>query len=224
MKTHYLRLPVSEAQVRELRAGDMVYLDGEIVVTAGLPTHERMLDHLRNGVDLPTNLREAAFFHLGSYSREVGGRFEVLYMNPTTSTRFNPHMPSLIRSLGLRLVGGKGGLDRACAEAMRETGCAYLSFLGGGAALHTASLRDVVSVCWPDLIFQYRLVRLRVEGLGPLTVGIDAHGASLYDQLHDAAAARLPQILEGLQRARLGGDGAGRAESAPSPGAVPSAD
>jgi fumarate hydratase subunit beta len=43
---------------------------------------------------------------------------------------------------------------------------------------------------------------LRVEGLGPLTVGIDAHGKSLYADLHDAAARRMPEILAGLAAAR----------------------
>ncbi len=34
-----LKLPLSDTDVRELRAGDMVCLDGEIVITAGMPTH-----------------------------------------------------------------------------------------------------------------------------------------------------------------------------------------
>jgi fumarate hydratase subunit beta len=64
--------------------------------------------------------------------------------------------------------------------------------------LHTSAIREVVSVHWSDLVAHYRLVTLRVEGLGPLTVGIDAHGKSLYADLHDAAARRMPEILAGL--------------------------
>ena len=59
------------------------------------------------------DLRGAALFHLGSYSRDDRGAFEVLYMNPTTSTRFNEFMPRIIRGLDLRLTGGKGGSDQA---------------------------------------------------------------------------------------------------------------
>src|SRR5581483_1717768 len=147
-----LELPLSEPDVRSLHAGDSVFLDGEIVITAGLPTHERLLEYVDAGRPLPTDLSGAAMFHLGSYSRDVNGVFEVLYMNPTTSTRFNPHMPKLIRSLGLRAVGGKGGLDDASAEAMREVGCVYLSFLGGGCTLLSRAIRQVVSVDWDDLI------------------------------------------------------------------------
>jgi fumarate hydratase subunit beta len=202
MQIHRLTLPLGEDDVRAMRAGDMVYLEGEIVITAGLPTHQRIVEYLDAGKALPTDFEGGTLFHLGSYSREVDGRYEVLYMNPTTSTRFNGYMPNLIRRLGVRAVGGKGGLDRNSAEAMKERGCVYLSFLGGGAALHSAAIKAVVSVDWPDLIFQYRLVRLRVEGLGPLTVAIDAHGASLYDELQAQAADRLPHILEEMSRER----------------------
>ncbi len=200
--THRLQLPLTAESVLRLRAGDMVLLDGEITITAGLPTHQRIQEHLDRGTPLPVDLHGGAMFHLGSYSRDTRSGFEVLYMNPTTSTRFNPYMPGFIRALGLRAVGGKGGLDRACADAMQEVGCVYLSFLGGGAPLLSDAIRAVVSVHWTDMISHYRLVTLRVEALGPLTVGIDAHGNSLYDTLHDDAAARLPAIMAQLRAER----------------------
>ena len=203
--THRLAVPFTAESVRQLRAGDQVILDGEINITAGLPTHQRMLEYLDAGKPLPVDLRGAAMFHLGSYSRDTPDGFEVLYMNPTTSTRFNPLMPRLIRELGLRAVGGKGGLNRECARAMQETGCVYLSFLGGGCPLLSDAITGVVGVHWTDLVAHYRLVTLRVEGLGPLTVGIDAHGCSLYDQLHDGAAARLPGILAEMRAEREAG-------------------
>lgn len=202
--THRLGLPLSEAAVRSLSAGDLVILDGEITITAGLPTHHRIQEHLDAGTKLPIELAGGALFHLGSYSRDTDAGFEVLYMNPTTSTRFNAFMPGFIRRLGLRAVGGKGGLNRACAEAMREAGCVYFSFLGGGCPLHSEAIKAVVSVHWTDLIPHFRLVTLRVEGLGPLTVGIDAQGNSIYDSLHDAAAARMPHILAALRAEREG--------------------
>lgn len=200
--THRLRLPLTEDAVRSLRAGDLVILDGEMTITAGLPTHDRIQRHLDAGIPLPVDLAGGALFHLGSYSRDGDAGFEVLYMNPTTSTRFNGYMPGFIRRLGLRAVGGKGGLDRACAQAMQEAGCVYLSFLGGGCPLLSDAIRSVVSVHWTDLIAHFRLVTLRVEALGPLTVGIDAHGASLYDTLQDAAAARMPAIMAALRAER----------------------
>lgn len=201
-ETHRLRLPLTEADIRRLKVGDFVVLDGEIVLTAGLPTHERIREHMVAGRPLPIDINGGTLFHLGSYSRESDGRFEVLYMNPTTSTRFNALMPDIIRHYDLRMVGGKGGLDAACAQAMKETGCVYLTFLGGGAALHSDAIREVLEVAWNDLVSHYRLVKLRVEGLGPLLVGIDAHGNSSFDSLTKRAEERLPDILHDLDEAR----------------------
>lgn len=50
--------------------------------------------------------------------------------------------------------------------------------------------------------FQRRQERRLVEALGPLTVGIDAHGQSLYDVLHEDAAMRMPAILAELRAER----------------------
>lgn len=198
-----VRMPMTPAEARTLRAGEMVLVDGEIVITAGLPTHQRLLASAEEGREPPMAIAGGSLLHLGSYSQDTAdGGLEVLYMNPTTSTRFNALMPKLIRHYGLTAVGGKGGLDAACAAAMAEVGCVYLSFLGGGAPLHTAAIREVREVACHDLVAHYRLVRLRVEGLGPLTVGIDAHGNSLFDTLQLQARSRMEGILAGLAEDR----------------------
>ncbi len=194
-----MRMPMSPAEARSLHAGEMILLDGEIVITAGLPTHQRLLACAEEGRDPPMRIAGGSLLHLGSYSRDTAeGGLEVLYMNPTTSTRFNPMMPRLIRHYGLTAVGGKGGLDASCAQAMAEVGCVYLSFLGGGAPLHSSAIREVREVACHDLVAHYRLVRLAVEGLGPVTVGIDAHGNSLFDTLQARARERMPEILARL--------------------------
>ena len=194
-----LQLPLNEEAVRALRAGDTVSLSGEIVITAGLPTHQRMVDCLNAGAPLPIDMQGQALLHLGGYSQLRDGAFHLLYLNPTTSTRFNPFMPTLIRGLGLRVTGGKGGLDEDSVSAMRERGCVYLSFIGGGCTVLSESIRQVISVGWSDLPIHYRLVKLRVEGLGPATVGIDAHGASLYGRGTAEALRRLPDIIRRLK-------------------------
>ena len=204
-RTHHLQLPLDAAAVRELAVGDMVLLSGEITITIGLPTHQRMMRELQAGQALPLDLQGGAFFHLSAYIRDAANPAEsqALYMNPSTSTRYNPYMPTLIRSLGLRLVGGKGGLDMASVAAMKDAGCAYLSFLGGGCTLLSESIEALVASHWNEYISQFRLVTLRVRDLGPATVAIDAHGNSVYDSLQQRAASRLPGILEDIRRQRL---------------------
>jgi fumarate hydratase subunit beta len=193
----HLTLPLSRADVDNLELGEMVLVSGQATMSIGLPTHKRMLQHLAEGTPLPVDLKDGAFFHLSCFNRERDdGSSEALYLNPTTSTRYNEFMPGLIEGCGLRLVGGKGGLDAASVQAMQRQGCAYLSFLGGGCALLSQAIRRVVSVHWTDYISQFRLLTLELSELGPATVAIDAHGGSLYHQLHAQADARLQASRE----------------------------
>ncbi|ABM58791.1 fumarate hydratase C-terminal domain-containing protein [Verminephrobacter eiseniae] len=199
---HPLVLPLSRDKVRALAVGDMVTLDGEITVSIGLQTHQRMVQAVGDGQALPVDLRAGAFFHLSTCVRDTGDGPQPLYTNPSTSTRYNAWMPSLVRGLDLRLTGGKGGLDAASVQALRDTGCVYLSFLGGGAPLLSRGLRGLVSSHWNEYISQFRLLTLRVAAFGPATVAIDAHGNSLYEQLRGQAQARMPQLLQRLDAAR----------------------
>lgn len=211
LTTHRMNFPLSKEDALQLRAGDQLIIDGEIVVTAGLPTHQRLIGCLDGHEPLPMLLKGQSLFHLGSYSQEravtsndqpAASSLDLLYINPTTSTRFNPLMPRLIKELDLHAVGGKGGLDEACVEAMQHVGCVYLSFLGGGATLHTRAIREVIDVGWSDMLMHYRLVRLRVENLGPVTVAIDAHGRSTYAEAKAVATSRMPEILAELDAKR----------------------
>lgn len=211
LTTHRMNFPLSKEDALQLRAGDQLIIDGEIVVTAGLPTHQRLIGCLDGHEPFPMLLNGQSLFHLGSYSQEravtsndqpEASSLDLLYINPTTSTRFNPLMPRLIKELGLHAVGGKGGLDQACVEAMQQVGCVYLSFLGGGATLHTRAIREVLDVGWSDMLMHYRLVRLRVENLGPVTVAIDALGRSTYAEAKAVATSRMPEILAELEAKR----------------------
>ena len=202
---HELTLLLSEDAVRGLNVGDLVYLTGEIFATAGMPTHDRLLGCLDGVETLPFDLHGAALFHLGSLNEEADdGSLSIVYMNPTTSTRFNPHMPRLIPGLGLRATGGKGGLNAECAQAMADAGCVYLAFLGGGAEIITAGIKQVTGIGWPEMISHYRIARIEVERLGPLAVGIDAHGNSIYDQTTTAALQNRQAILDEMRAAREG--------------------
>ena len=192
---------------RSLRLGEQVVLEGEVTVTVGYPTIKRLLDVVEAGQEPPLPLRGAALFHMGSSCRQEGGRWVPNYVNPTTSSRFDPFMPALIRALGLTAVGGKGGMSNACAEAMREAGCVYFAMPGGASALLTEGVTERLETGWDEMIEQFRLSRFRLHAFGPVSVAIDAHGNSLYDRLQQQAAGRRAQILSDLAHARNGKSG-----------------
>lgn len=205
MSEKRLKVPLARADLLALELGDTVFLDGEIATTAGYPTHQRIMECIRTGTPPPVDLAGGALFHMGHFSREEGGRLTPVYVNPTTSTRFDAFMPTIIRHFGLTATAGKGGLDAESVKAMQEAGCVYFSMIGGVAPLLTEGVREVLATGWDDLIMQFRLTRFRVDHFGPLTVAIDAHGHSAYQLLSDAARARLGGILAGLGPRRVGG-------------------
>lgn len=196
-----LRLPLSRDDARALKLGDIVVLDGEISTTIGLPTHKRIVEYIEQGKDLPLDL-DGTLFHLAICSREADGKIDPLYVNPTTSTRFNAFLPPIIRRYNLHGLSGKGGLGPECVAAMQETGCVYFSMVGGSSALLSLGVKEVVTTVWDDFITQFRLARVRLEGFGPLTVAIDAHGNSLYENLSRSAQERMPDILQRLSASR----------------------
>lgn len=204
-----LTLPLSAEEARTLRVGEMVLLDGEVTVTAGFVTHERVIAALEKGEALPIDLYEKAVFHMGGSCRLENGKWLPNYVNPTTSTRFDAFMPTIIRRLRLTSVGGKGGMGAECVKAMEEVGCVYFAMPGGAAPLLSAGAVERLETGWDDLIEQFRLARYRLSAFGPVTVAIDAHGESMYRNLQQQAAAHLPDILKELEAARSGPDGDG---------------
>lgn len=172
------------------------------MATAGFPTHKRLVETIEAGEEPPLDLKHAALFHMGSMNREVDGKLVPDFVNPTTSTRFNAFIPSIVRHFGVTALAGKGGLDLECVQAMKEVGCVYLSMTGGAAPLLTGGIEHVIETGWDDLIMQFRLTRFSIKDFGPLTVSIDAHGNSTYDQLSKAAYAKLPELMQELNDTR----------------------
>ena len=164
-----------------------------------------MVAALQGDGKLPDDLRNGAFFHMGSSCRRAGDRWVPNYVNPTTSTRFDAFMPTLIRGLGLTATGGKGGMGPECVAALKQVGGVYFSMAGGASPLLSDGASERLSTHWDDLIEQFRLSQFRLDSFGPVTVAIDAHGNSLYETLQETARARLPDILQGLAARRTDG-------------------
>ena len=192
-----LSLPLSEAEVRSLRLGDTVFLDG-IIHTGRDEMHLRALENRGEGTDLPVDLAGTALFHCGPIVRRRGEGWELIAAGPTTSARMDSLEPGFIGSFRPGAIIGKGGMSLPTVEAMTKHGCVYLAMPGGTAALAARRVRRVIGVEWLDLGIPEALWTLEVEDFGPLTVAIDAHGNSLYRQVEAEVRERLPGIRMSL--------------------------
>jgi len=172
-----LHTPLDEAAIKELKLRDIVYLSGELY-TMRDKAHQRILDYLRAGKPLPVPIeRGAVIYHCGPLVRN----HEVIAAGPTTSARMETATPELIDALQIRAIIGKGGMGIATREAMCAHGCVYLAMTGGAAVLAATCIKDVISVYWTDLGMAEAVWHLHVDEFGPLVVGIDARGNSLYE-------------------------------------------
>ena len=199
MGHHVLNLPVSEEAVRELRVNDTVTLEGTLFGIRDA-TQIHLFDR---GRTTRFDLRGHAVIHTAPNVRKVERSAEhpagyaPVCVGTTTSDRMERFTRPLMARNGVRLIIGKGGLREASAAAFRELGGAYLAIIGGTAALETTWIESIEDVDLDDLNPE-SLWKFRIKGFGPLLVGMDSHGGSLYERVRADVDARRAQVLAGL--------------------------
>ena len=196
---HRFTTPITEEQVRSLRAGDTVTLDG-LLFGIRDATQIHMFDR---GRKTRFDLRGHAVIHTAPNVRKVekNDQFPSGYasvcIGTTTSDRMERFTRPLMEQYGVRLVIGKGGLRDGSAAAFKEIGGAYLAIVGGAAALETTWIEQIEDVDLDDLNPE-SLWKFRIRGFGPLLVGMDSHGGSLYTEVRKTAQERRAAALKSL--------------------------
>jgi len=176
-----LRTPISEQEIRRLRVGDLVFVDG-LLVTLRDAGHRRAIEHLRSGRRLPVDLAGLVLYHMGPVVRMGEGGWEVVSAGPTTSARLEAYEPELVEKTSIRLIIGKGGMGAKTAEACKRFGAAYAIYPGGAGALAAEAIEGVEMVEWLDLGIPEAMWVLRVRNFGPLMIMIDSTGRNFYEE------------------------------------------
>jgi L(+)-tartrate dehydratase beta subunit len=181
---------LTEPDVRRLRVGDSVLLDG-IVYGVRDANMIRVFDQK---VAPPVDWRGAALLHTAPNVRKVAGKYEPISVGTTTSMRMDRFTEGLLRDYGVRAILGKGGLSAESTELMKRYGACYLSVTGGAASMETLQIEEIEKVYWEDLMPEC-IWQFRFKGLGPLTVGIDAYGGNMQLEVQAEARQRMDEIL-----------------------------
>jgi len=99
-----IETPLTIDKVKELNAGDIVLLSGEIF-TARDAAHKRLVELVDKNEKLPLELQDAIIYYVGPTPPKPG---EVIgSAGPTTSYRMDSYTPKLL-DLGLKGMIGKG--------------------------------------------------------------------------------------------------------------------
>src|SRR6516225_3246406 len=182
-----LNAPLSEADIRGLKVGDVVMISGR-VFTGRDAVHSHLMKH-----DPPVDMRGSVLYHCGPVVVKEGDGWRVTAAGPTTSIREEPYQAEIIKRYGVRAVIGKGGMGAKTLAALKEHGAVYLNAIGGAAQFYARSITKVDGVSLLELGTPEAMWHLTVEAF-PAIVTMDAHGNSLHKDIEQESGQHLETI------------------------------
>ncbi|MCD6480096.1 fumarate hydratase C-terminal domain-containing protein [Candidatus Bathyarchaeota archaeon] len=196
---YHLSTPIPEEEIRRLRVGDILYIDGTIV-TARDEAHKRALELHERGEKPPIDFRGLAIFHCGPIVKREGDRWRVVAAGPTTSMRMEIFEDRFIEVYRPAVIIGKGGMGERTSKACQRYGCVYAAFTGGAALLAAERIKAVRDVYWlEELGMPECLWVFEVENFGPLIVTIDTHGGNLTEEVKQKVWERFENLKTSLR-------------------------
>ena len=177
-----LQVPTTAEKVQELKVGSEVYLTG--VVHNMRASLFRLTHMAERGEAIPGALRaglEGGAIHYAGPIIDNKGR--VLSASSTTTRRLSTSIiERMVKDFGIRLIISKEGLGPGAVDLLKEHGVAYLAtVVGAGAWYAYPRVKRIREIFWEDLGMGEACYVMEVDNFGPLWVGIDAHGNSLYE-------------------------------------------
>ena len=171
--------PVSAEDLADIKIGDIVYLDGDLMTCRDV-AHRRLVEE---GRPLPVDVKDAAIFHAGPIIRPLeDDKFEMVSVGPTTSMRMEKFEYEFVQKSGVRVIVGKGGMGPNTERACKEFGAIHCVFPAGNAVVAATEVEEIVEAQWRDLGMPETLWHCHVKEFGPLIVSIDAEGRNLFEE------------------------------------------
>jgi fumarate hydratase subunit beta len=169
-----LRTPLSDADVRTLKAGDRVRISG-VIYTARDAAHGRLAPLVEKGERLPIDVKGQIIYYPGPSPARPGD--VVGSIGPTTGGRMDRFTPKLL-ALGLKGTLGKGARSQPVKDALRQHKGVYFGAIGGAGAVLSGFVKKLEIVAYEDLGTE-AIRRLEVAGFPAIVVN-DCHGGDLY--------------------------------------------
>ncbi|PFK42774.1 fumarate hydratase [Priestia megaterium] len=185
-----LQAPITEEQIRELKVGDVVRING-MLYTGRDAIHKHLTDH-----DAPIDLNGQIIYHCGPVMlKDEDEKWHVTAAGPTTSIREEPYQGDIMKKFGIRAVIGKGGMGPKTLAALQEHGGVYLNAIGGAAQYYADCIKSVEGVDLMQFGIPEAMWHLKVEGFTAV-VTMDSHGNSLHADVDKSSFEKLGQFKE----------------------------
>ena len=169
-----IQLPITDEDIKSLKAGDSVLLTGTII-TGRDAAHKRLFELIEKGEELPVDVRGELIYYVGPAPAKPG--YAVGPAGPTSSYRMDKFTPALV-DLGMKGMIGKGARSQEVIDAIVRNKAVYFAAIGGAAALIAKSIKKEEILCYEDLGTE-AVRRYTVEDF-PCIVAIDSEGNNVY--------------------------------------------
>jgi fumarate hydratase class I len=180
--------PLTEEQMRALKVGDVVIINGEMF-TGRDEIHKHLMKN-----PPPVDMRGSVLYHCGPVMMKQGDGWTMKAGGPTTSIREEPYQHYVIGQYGVRAVIGKGGMGAKTLAALKEHGAVYLNGIGGAAQFYARTVERVLGVHWlEEFGIPEAMWHLRVKGFLAI-VTMDAHGNSLHAMIEEETGQELEKL------------------------------
>ncbi len=184
-----LTAPVTEEQVRALKVGDVVIINGDMF------TGRDNVHHYLMHNPAPVDMNGAVLYHCGPVMLKQNEKWTVKAAGPTTSSREEPYQADVIKNFGVRVVIGKGGMGARTLAALKDFGAVYLNGIGGAAQFYARTVKEVKGVYLEQFGIPESMWHIRVEGFAAI-VTMDSHGNSLHADVEKATGEELGKLLQ----------------------------
>lgn len=198
-----INAPIDEDEIRKLRAGDLVEING-VVVTGRDMAHTFMYNRLiknKPGCEdqdvylrLKERLKGSFIYHCGPIVSKEDGHYEIIAAGPTTSIREEPYQAEIIKAFKVKGIIGKGGMGAATLRALCSCGAVYFQAVGGAGVLYASAVEKVIDVYklsfgMPEAMWVLLLRKF------PAVVTMDSQGTSLHAEILELSKNKLEKLI-----------------------------
>lgn len=182
---------ITKEEIASWKMGDTLLLTGTIL-TGRDAAHKRIADLVAQGKPLPegVDFKKKFIYYVGpvpAVRDEIVGP-----AGPTTSTRMDKFVETMLADCGLYGMIGKSERGPEAIASIKKHKAAYLMAVGGAAYLVSKAIKSAKVLAFEDLgmeaIREYKVVDM------PVTVAVDSEGNSIHHVGPKIWAEKIAQI------------------------------
>ncbi len=197
-----LEAPLTLEVVRQLRAGDVVYISGDL-----WSADDRLfIGVFDKGRELPVDTKKYNVMLVArGFAKREGDEWVPLHTTPVTTTgfRYAKYIPQAIRRFDLRMVSCKDGVsnDAATIQACKECDCVTTAVFAFPPKVMPNTCVEVGEFTWPENLKAKGPMRetnfiYRAKKYGPVVINIDTKGNCFTEEISRKVDARAAEVYK----------------------------